>query len=645
MKLHRWNWKKSSSLLLTGVLMTGLWTGGTPAEAASASAAASAAASSARAGKTQGFITADQFYLSMKEAAAEAGSALTLDVPQGAKMQRSNAAVFLQQWLNLKDAAETFDDVADDASYAPAVGAVVKAGLMEGYSKTLFMPGQPLTAEDLTILHDRVAGHLKPFVLEEATIADMQLAIDQGKLTSKQLVQMYLDRIAKYDDQGVSLQAVLTLNPDALSIAEALDQERAAKGPRGPLHGIPILVKDNFDTADMPTTAGCLCLKDSIPGKDAEQIAKLKEAGAIILGKTNLHEFAFGITTSSSLGGQTKNPYAPDHYPGGSSGGTGAAVAANFAAAGLGTDTGGSIRIPSSFNSLVGIRPTVGLSSRDGIIPLALTQDVGGPMARTVEDAAIMLDATAGYDPDDTATAYSVGHIPASYTAFLDTDGLKGARIGVAVELFQNGNDREKTVSDVVYHAVDELKALGAAAIPVTIPNLAEINEYPSLSGYEFKFQLNEYLQELGDGAPYHSLAEIIASGEYDKAQEQSMKAREARETLETEEYKDILLNRTKLTRDALLKVMADYDLDAIVYPTTTQPAAFIGESQASGNNNRLSPFSGFPAITVPAGFTPDGLPVGIEFLGRAFDEGTLIKLAYSYEQGTHHRHAPKLTP
>lgn len=278
--------------------MTGLWTGGTPAEAASASAAASAAASSARAGKTQGFITADQFYLSMKEAAAEAGSALTLDVPQGAKMQRSNAAVFLQQWLNLKDAAETFDDVADDASYAPAVGAVVKAGLMEGYSKTLFMPGQPLTAEDLTILHDRVAGHLKPFVLEEATIADMQLAIDQGKLTSKQLVQMYLDRIAKYDDQGVSLQAVLTLNPDALSIAEALDQERAAKGPRGPLHGIPILVKDNFDTADMPTTAGCLCLKDSIPGKDAEQIAKLKEAGAIILGKTNLHEFAFGITTS-----------------------------------------------------------------------------------------------------------------------------------------------------------------------------------------------------------------------------------------------------------------------------------------------------------------------------------------------------------
>ncbi|WP_458476478.1 amidase family protein [Paenibacillus sp. TH7-28] len=507
------------------------------------------------------------------------------------------------------------------------------------------MPGQTLPAGDLPVLHGRVVSPLKPFVLEEATIADMQLAMDQGKLTSKQLVQMYLDRIAKYDEQGVSLQAVLTLNPEALSISEALDQERATQGPRGPLHGIPILVKDNFDTADMPTTAGCLCLKDSIPDKDADQIARLKKAGAIILGKTNLHEFAFGITTSSSLGGQTKNPYAPGHYPGGSSGGTGAAIAANFAAAGLGTDTGGSIRIPSSFNSLVGIRPTIGLSSRDGIIPLALTQDVGGPMARTVEDAAILLDATAGYDPNDIATAYSLGHLPASYTDFLDADGLKGARIGVAIELFQNGNDQEKSVTDVVYHAVDELKALGAAAIPITIPNLAEINKYPSLSGYEFKFQLNEYLKELGDAAPYHILAEIIASGEYDKAQEQSMKAREARATLETEEYKDILLHRTKLTRDALLKVMADYDLDAIVYPTTTQPAAVIGENQVSGANNRLSPFSGFPAITVPAGFTTDGLPVGIEFLGRAFDEGTLIKLAYSYEQGTHHRQSPKLTP
>ncbi|MCH1642565.1 amidase family protein [Paenibacillus timonensis] len=625
--------KKASGFLLASVLVSGLWTGPIPqAQAASTAAAPS-------------LVTGDQFRQSMKQAAAEAGGSFTMPEISSNRVLRSQVAVLLQQWLGLEKTSEPFRDVPDQSAYAGAVGAVVKAGLMKGYSDTSFLPAEPLTADDLERLYDRVLGYLKPFVLPEATISELQLAMEQGKLTSKQLVQMYLDRIAKYDDQGISLKAVLTINPEALHIAEALDQERADKGSRGPLHGIPILVKDNFDTSDMPTTAGCLCLQDSVPDQDADQIAKLKEAGAIILGKTNLHEFAFGITTSSSLGGETRNPYAPDHYPGGSSGGTGAAIAANFAVAGLGTDTGGSIRIPSSFNSLVGIRPTIGLSSRDGIIPLALTQDVGGPIARTVEDAAILLDATAGYDPDDVATAYSVGRIPDSYTRFLDPSGLKGARIGVATELFPEGNDQEKAVSGVVSNAVHELESLGATVVNIKIPHLAEINKYPSLSGYEFKFQLNDYLKELGEDAPYHSLAEIIASGEYDKTQEQSMKAREARESLDTQEYKDIVLKRTSLTRESLLKVMADNNLDAIVYPTSTQPPALIGESQSSGNNNRLSPFSGFPAITVPAGFTPDGLPVGIEFLGRAFDEGTLIKFAYSFEQGTHHRHAPRLTP
>ncbi len=620
------------------VLISGLWIGLIP-QAQAASGALSAIS------VEPSLVTGEQFRHSMEQAAAEAGSSLTIPEVSGHRMLRSQVAVFLQEWLGLGNTAESFRDVPDQATYAGAVGAVVKAGLMKGYSDTSFLPAEPLTANDLNRLHERVLDYLKPFVLPEATITEIQLAMEQGKLTSKQLVQMYLDRISKYDDQGISLQAVLTINPEALKIADALDQERAAKGPRGPLHGIPILVKDNFDTSDMPTTAGCLCLKDSIPDQDADQIAKLKEAGAIILGKTNLHEFAFGITTSSSLGGQTKNPYALDRYPGGSSGGTGAAIAANLAVAGLGTDTGGSIRIPSSFNSLVGIRPTIGLSSRDGIIPLALTQDVGGPIARTVEDAAILLDATAGYDPDDVATAYSVGRIPESYTRYLDANGLKGARIGVATELFLEGNNQEKAVSSVVSNAVHELSSLGATVVNIKIPHLAEINKYPSLSGYEFKFQLNDYLEELGDDAPYHSLAEIIASGNYDKAQEQSMKARDARESLDTQEYKDIVLKRTSLTRESLLKVMADYNLDAIVYPTSTQPPALIGESQSSGGNNRLSPFSGFPAITVPAGFTADGLPVGIEFLGRAFDEGTLIKFAYSFEQGTHHRHAPRLTP
>lgn len=636
--------KKSGALLLAGAVIATTWGGTVPlASASAATPSSNTTVAAVTAGKAP--VTATAFAQAMEEAATLAGVPFSMDKLSGTTVQRKDAAVVLQTWLKLESAAETFKDVPDQASFAGAIGALNTAGLMKGYTDSLFLPNAVLTQNDVAILKDRIYNYIKPFVLEEATITDLQAAMTQGKLTSKELVQKYLDRIEKYDDQGVSINAVLTLNPDALKIAETLDEERAAQGPRGPLHGIPVLVKDNFDTNDMPTTAGCICLKDSVPAHDAEQVKKLKAAGAIILGKTNLHEFAFGITTSSSLGGQTLNPYALDHYPGGSSGGTGAAIASNFAAAGLGTDTGGSIRIPSSFNSLVGIRPTIGLSSREGIIPLALTQDVGGPMARTVSDAAIMLDATAGYDKNDVATAYAVGKIPSSYTDFLDVNGLKGARIGVATELIPSTKAEEKAVADVINNAVLELQSLGATAVPISIPNLAEINKYPSLSGYEFKFQLNDYLDSLGEDAPYHSLSEIIASGQFDKSQEQSMKTRDARETLETTEYKDIVLKRTQVTRESLLKVMADNNLDAIIYPTSTQAAGVIGEGQNSGGNNRLSPFSGFPAITVPAGFTTDGLPVGMEFLGRAFDEGTLIKLAYSYEQGTHHRQAPKLTP
>ncbi|MEO2205605.1 amidase family protein [Paenibacillus pabuli] len=637
--------KKSGALLLTGAVIVTTW-GGASVPLASAGAATTSSKTTitaAAAGKAP--ATSATFIEAMEEAVTLAGVPFSMDDLSGKTVQRKDAALALQTWLKLESTTEPFKDVPDQSSYAGAIGALNAAGLMKGYTDSLFLPNAVLTENDVAILKDRIYNYIKPFVLEEATITELQAAMTQGKLTSKELVQMYLDRIEQYDDQGVSINAVLTLNADALEIAQALDEERVAQGARGPLHGIPVLVKDNFDTNDMPTTAGCICLKDSVPAQDAEQVKKLKEAGAIILGKTNLHEFAFGITTSSSLGGQTLNPYALDHYPGGSSGGTGAAIASNFAAAGMGTDTGGSIRIPSSFNSLVGIRPTIGLSSREGIIPLALTQDVGGPMARTVSDAAIMLDATAGYDKDDVATAYAVGKIPSSYTDFLDVNGLKGARIGVATELIPSTKAEEKAVADVINNAVEELKSLGATAVPISIPNLDEINKYPSLSGYEFKFQLNDYLESLGEDAPYHSLSDIIASGEFDKTQEQSMKARDARETLETTEYKDIVLKRTQITREAILKVMADNNLDAIVYPTSTQAAAVIGEGQNSGGNNRLSPFSGFPAITVPAGFTTEGLPVGIEFLGRAFDEGTLIKLAYSYEQGTHHRQAPKLTP
>lgn len=589
--------------------------------------------------------TPTDFYESMKKTAELAGLSFTMNKPSGSVLQRQTVAKEIQLWLSLPmKGSNSYTDVSEKNDYADAISAVTHAGIMNGYSKELFFPKSSLTLSDLDVISERILAYIKPFEIEEATITSIQKAMEQGKLTSRELVQMYLDRIEKYDDHGSSINAIITINDKALDLADQLDAERKTSGPRGPLHGIPILVKDNYDTADMPTTAGCICLKDSVPNEDADQIAKLKEAGAIILGKTNLHEFAFGITTSSSLGGQTLNPYELNHYPGGSSGGTGAAIAANFAVAGLGTDTGGSIRIPSSFNSLVGIRPTIGLSSRDGIIPLALTQDVGGPMARTVSDAAILLDATAGYDPDDLATSYSVGHTPDSYTSYLDEKGLQGARIGVATELFTNSNTEEKEVSAIVYNAVSDIRSLGASAVEIKIPNLDQIEKFPSLSSYEFKFQLNDYLEELGDAAPYHTLSDIIKSGNFDQTQAAALESRNARETLETQEYKDIVLQRTKITREALLKVMADNDLDAIVYPTTTQAAAVIGQPQNAGSNNRLSPFSGFPAITVPAGYTAEGLPVGIEFLGRAFDEGTLVKLAYSYEQGTQHRKAPILT-
>lgn len=578
----------------------------------------------------------------LEQAVRSAGQTLPFTLPDSGTVTRGQAALLLAAALKLPSADEPFQDVTDHTPAADAIGAVYTHQLMNGVSEARFDPDAGLTYEQAEIVAGRVADYLKPFQLEETTIADIQKAVAQSKLTYKQLTQLYLDRIGRYDDQGIKLNAVITVNPKALDIAEQLDQERRAKGIRGPLHGIPIIVKDNFSTADMATTGGCTCLKDTVPVKDAEQISDLKAAGAIIIGKANLDEFALNTSGLSSLGGQTLNPYAPDRVPGGSSAGTGAAVAANFALAGFGTDTGGSIRIPSSYNSLVGIRPTVGLSSRSGIIPLALTQDVGGPMARTVTDAAILLDATVKYDPSDVATAYAVGHVPETYTAFLDPNGLKGARIGVATELF-GSSDKEKPVTELVYGAVHDLEKLGATTVPIQIPSLKEILKYPSLSGYEFKTQLNDYLAKYEPNAKTGSLSKIIESGLFLKANEDTYKLRDTRD-LTSQEYKDIVLFRTKLTRDSLLKVMADNHLDAIIYPSTVQTASKIGEAMNAGANNRLSAFSGFPAVTVPAGFTSEGLPAGIEFLGRAFDESTLIKLAYAYEQGTHNRKAPVLT-
>ncbi|MEC0370180.1 amidase family protein [Paenibacillus chibensis] len=589
-------------------------------------------------------ITTAEFAEAVKRAAEAAGSSVSLAASNDKEhLTREKAASLLNSAINVPYAKSiAYKDIAPNSPYEKAISNVYTAELMQGKSPQTFGYGKMLTHREAAAIVYRLYQYLQPFQLTEATIADMQKAMETGRLTSEKLVQQYLDRIAKYDHQGPSLNSILTLNAKALDTARQLDMERAATGERSPLHGIPVIVKDNYDTYDMPTTSGNIGLKGVTPPDDAAQVKKLRDAGAIIIGKANLHEFAFGYTTVSSMGGQTLNPYDPTRVPGGSSGGTAAAVAANLAAVGMGTDTGGSIRIPSSFNSLVGIRPTVGLSSRDGIAPLALTQDTGGPIARTVADAALILNATAGYDPHDIATAKSVGFVPKDYTDYLDKDGLKGARIGIVREVF--GSDAE--VNSVASRAIEEMKAAGAILVDnVQIPNFDIINKYGSLSAWEFKFQFNDYLKSLGDAAPYKSLDELIASGKYDPSIKKALIDRNNRTSLDAQEYKDIVLFRTKYVQDAVLKMMADNQLDALIFPTSSKTAVKVGEEQVAGDAFKLSSFTGWPTVTVPAGFTADHLPVGIDFFGRAFSEPELIKLAYSYEQQTHHREAPELTP
>lgn len=482
---------------------------------------------------------------------------------------------------------------------------------------------------------------LEPFRLLEASITDMQNAMASGVVTSRDLVEMYLARIEAYDEQGPALNAIISLNPNALAEAEALDRERATSGPRGPLHGIPVLIKDNYDTHDMPTTNASLALEGSIPPDDAYQVRRLREAGAVIIAKTNLHEFARGITSVSSLGGQTLNPYDPGRNPGGSSGGTGAAVAANFGAFGMGSDTCGSIRIPASHNALVGLRPSMGLSSRDGIIPLSLTQDVGGPLARSVRDLALVFDATVGYDPADPVTALGVGRIPETYTAFLRPDALQGARIGILTDLF--GTDpADEEVNAVVRASAQEMAAAGAQLVEVSIPGLVDDLAASGVIPEDFKFDLEAYLAQT-PGAPFKTLQAIMDSGLFHPSLIPGFETSLAVESRDTVEY----LRKLKLQRDikqATLAAMADHGVDVLLYPTINRKAAPIGEPQP-GSNCRLSAHTGLPAMSIPGGFTADGLPVGVELLGREFGEPTLFGLAYAYEQATHHRRPPASTP
>jgi amidase len=483
-----------------------------------------------------------------------------------------------------------------------------------------------------------------PFVLEEATIGSIHAAFASGQLTCVQLVRGYLDRIERLDHKGPALNAIITINPKALETAAEMD--RVPASGRRPLHCIPVIVKDNYNTADMPTTGGSVTLARSRPASDAFVVARLRQAGALILAKSNLTELARGGTTVSSLGGQTRNPYDLTRTPGGSSGGTGAAIAANFAVLGTGSDTGQSIRSPASAQSLVGLRPTRGLVSRDGIIPYSTTQDEAGPITRTVEDAARMLDAIAGYDPADPITAFGRDKIPPTYTASLDRNGLRGRRLGALIDVFGTGAVHRE-VNTAMHGALERLAAAGATVVRVNIAGLDALTRDLDLGGYEFKAAFDKYLARLGPAAPVKTLDEFMARGEFHPSLRGGLDAAQRAGTLDPE-YKARLLRRLDL-RQAVMTAMADGRLDAIVYPHQRRLVAPIGEDQLE-RNGVLSNGTGFPALTVPGGFSPPtvsapiGVPVGLELLGPDWSEPALLGMAYAFEQAAKIRKPPPAT-
>jgi amidase len=488
------------------------------------------------------------------------------------------------------------------------------------------------------------------FPLEEATAAQLQDWMASGRYTSRQLTELYLRRIEEIDRNGPALHAVIEVNPDALAIADSLDAERAAKGPRGPLHGIPVLIKENIDTADkMLTTAGSLALAGSRPPRDAALVTRLRDAGAVILGKTNLSEWAnFRSSHSTSgwsgRGGQVKNPYALDRNPCGSSSGTGAAIAANLAAIGVGTETDGSIVCPSGANGLVGIKPTVGLVGGAGIIPISHTQDTAGPMARTVADAALLLGAISeprGVRPGG-----------GNYASALRTDALQGARIGVARKQYFGYS---AAADALVTQAIADMKAAGAVIVdPADIPTASKMDACENdVLLFEFKADINKYLAARGPDSPVHSLADLIAFNEREQAREmpyfgqEQFVAAQKKGPLTTPAYTAARAKCRALARTQGIDfVLTHYRLDAIVAPTGS-PAwttDLVNGDHFTGASSTPAAVAGYPSITVPAG-QAFGLPVGISFIGTAWSEGRLIALAYAYEQATHHRRAPTLAP
>ncbi|NRD64047.1 amidase [Corallococcus exiguus] len=493
------------------------------------------------------------------------------------------------------------------------------------------------------------------FALEEATVAELRAGLESGKHTARGLTEAYLERIRALDRTGdLPLCSVIELNPDALTLADALDAERKAKGARGPLHGIPVLIKDNIATADkMQTTAGSLALVGAVPPRDAFIVERLRAAGAVLLGKTNLSEWAnFRSTHSmsgwSGRGGLCRNPYALDRTPSGSSSGSGAATAASFCAVSVGTETDGSIVSPASACALVGLKPTVGLVSRAGIIPISSTQDTAGPMTRTVADAAALLSVLAGEDPRDVATAAGKGRAHPDYTKFLDPQGLKGARIGVPRERFFGYHP---ATDAVVERALEVMKAQGAVLVdPVVLPNLAKLDE-PELEVmlYEFKAGLEAWLAQLGEGAPVRTLADLIAFNEKNRerempyfGQELLLQAQKKGPLTDTAYKKALAACRRYSRAEGLDAVMNKHKLDALVAPTQAPagPIDLVLGDHWLGSSSTPAAVSGYPTLTVPAGDVY-GLPVGVSFIGRAWSEPVLLKLAYAYEQASHARRKP----
>ena len=514
------------------------------------------------------------------------------------------------------------------------------------------------------LAHANIAGaapdvtprEVAPFELDEITVAELQEGMRSGKFTSRGLASGYLARIAEIDKAGPSLNAVIELNPEVLAIADQLDAERKSKGPRGPLHGIPILIKDNIGTADrMRTSAGSLALAGFTPARDSAVARQLRKAGALILGKTNLSEWAnFRSSHSSSgwsgRGGQTHNPYATDRNPCGSSSGSGAAVSANLCAIAIGTETDGSIVCPSSANGTVGIKPTVGLISRAGIIPVSHNQDTAGPMCRTVADAAVLLGALAGADPADTATAASSGKIPADYARFLDPKGLHGARIGVLRKTF----DFSESVAPVFNAALDAMRDASAVLVDIEIASLGKFDdsEFTAML-YDFKADLNAYLAAAGPKILVNSLKELIVFNERNRDTEMPyfgqdlFEKAEAKGPLTEKAYLDAHAKNHRLARtEGIDAAMDKHKLDAIVAPTAGPSwlTDHIDGDHDTGGTSSLAAVAGYPNIHVPAGFV-FGMPIGVSFFGRAWSEPQLIRIAYSFEQATRARKPPRFLP